>query len=38
MWVLVFERYKTGDFDTEDEERPGQPKKFENEEMEALLD
>jgi len=31
MWALVFERYKTGDFDTEDEERPGQSKKFEME-------
>lgn len=33
-----FRRYKKGDFDTEDKKRPGQPKKFEDEEMEALLD
>jgi [histone H3]-lysine36 N-dimethyltransferase SETMAR len=33
-----FRRYKKGDFDTEDKERPGQPKKFGDEELEALLD
>ena len=33
-----FARFKSGDFDLEDEERPGQPKKFEDEELEALLD
>jgi len=33
-----FRRYKKGDFDTEDKERPGQPKKFEDEKVEALLD
>ena len=31
-----FRRYKKGD--TEDKERSGQPKKFKDEEMEALLD
>ena len=30
-----FARFKSGDFGLEDEERPGQPKKFENEELEA---
>ena len=33
-----FERFKSGDFGLEDEERPRQPKKFEDEELEALLD
>ena len=33
-----FSRFKSGDFGLEDEERPGQPKKFEDEELEALLD
>ena len=33
-----FARFKTGDFGLEDEKRPGQPKKFEDEELEALLD
>ena len=33
-----FARFKSGDFDLEDKERPGQPKKFEDEELEALLD
>ena len=33
-----FARFKSGDFGLEDEERPGQPKKFENEELEAWLD
>ena len=34
----LFARFKIGDFGLEDEERPGQPKKFEDEELEALLD
>ena len=33
-----FARFKSGDFGLEDEEHPGQPKKFEDEELEALLD
>ena len=33
-----FARFKSGDFGLEDEERPRQPKKFEDEELEALLD
>ena len=33
-----FARFKSGDFVLEDEERLGQPKKFEDEELEALLD
>ena len=33
-----FARFKSGDFGLEDEERPEQPKKFEDEELEALLD
>ena len=33
-----FARFKSDDFGLEDEERPGQPKKFEGEELEALLD
>ena len=33
-----FARFKSGDFGLEDEERPGQPKKFEDEELVALLD
>ena len=33
-----FARYKSGDFGLEDEERLGQPKKFEDEELDALLD
>ena len=33
-----FARFKSGDFGLEDDERPGQPKKFEDEELEALLD
>lgn len=33
-----FARFKSGNFDLEDEERPGQPKRFEDEELEALLD
>ena len=33
-----FARFKSGDFGLEDEERPWQPKKFEDEELEALRD
>ena len=33
-----FARFKSCDFDLQDEERPGQPKKFDDEELEALLD
>lgn len=33
-----FRRFKTGVFDVDDKERPGQPKKFADEELEALLD
>ena len=33
-----FTRFKSGHFGLEDEELPGQPKKFEDEELEALLD
>ena len=33
-----FRRYKKGDFDAEDKERPGQPKKFEEEKVEAFFD
>lgn len=32
-----FRRFKSGDFDTIDKDRPGQVKKFEDEELEALL-
>lgn len=32
-----YRRFKSGDFDTNDKERPGQPKKFEDLELEALL-
>ena len=32
-----FAQFKSGDFGLEDEERPGQLKKFEDEELEALL-
>ena len=33
-----FARFKSGHFGLEDEERPGKPKKFEDEELEALID
>ena len=33
-----FARFKSGDFGMENEERPGQPNKFEDEELKALLD
>lgn len=32
-----FARFKNGDFDVEDKERPGQPKKFEDEDLKTLL-
>lgn len=34
MCEYWFRRFKSGDFDTEDKERPGQPKKIEDEELE----
>lgn len=34
---LWFKRLKEGDFDVEDRERQGQPKKFEDQELETLL-
>jgi [histone H3]-lysine36 N-dimethyltransferase SETMAR len=33
-----FRRFKSGDFDVGDKERPGQPKKFEDTELQSLLD
>ncbi len=33
-----FRRFKNNDYDLKDKQRPGQPKKFEDEELEALLD
>ena len=33
-----FKRFKTGDFDVEDKERPDQPKKFEDQQLPALLE
>jgi transposase len=33
-----YRRFKSGDFDLKDKERSGQPKKFENAELQALLD
>lgn len=33
-----YRRFENSDFDVEDRERPGQPKKFEDEELEILLD
>ena len=33
-----FKRFKSGDFDIKDKERPGQPKKFEDADLQALLD
>lgn len=38
MCEYWFRRFKSGDFDIEDKERSGQPKKFEDEELTALLD
>lgn len=33
-----FRRFKRGDFDVEDNKRPGQLKKFEDEDLETLMD
>lgn len=33
-----FRRFKSNDFDTDDKERPGQPKKLDDMELEALID
>ena len=33
-----FKRFKSGDFDVKDNERPGQPKKFKDADLQALLD
>ena len=33
-----FRRFKSGDFEVSDKDRPGQPKKFDDRELEALLD
>jgi len=33
-----FQRFKSGDFDVNDKQRSGQPKKFEDIELQALLD
>ncbi|GBP52993.1 Mariner Mos1 transposase [Eumeta japonica] len=33
-----FARFKSGDFELDDKERPGQPKKFVDEELQGLLD
>jgi len=33
-----FRRFKDGDFSVEDKSRSGQPKKFENKELKALLE
>ena len=38
MCEYWFRRFKSGDFDIEDKERSGQPKKFEDEELTAVLD
>lgn len=34
---LWFRRFKSGDFGTDDKERPGKPRKFEDEELKALI-
>jgi len=34
----LFWRFKNGEFSVEDKPRPGQPKKFEDKELEALLE
>ena len=36
--VRWFRRVKSGDFDLKDKDRPGQPKKFQDAELQALLD
>ena len=33
-----FKRFKSDDFDVKDKEHPGQPKKFENQQLQALLE
>jgi len=33
-----FQRFKSGDFDVNDKERPGEPKKFEDNKLQDLLD
>ena len=33
-----FRRFKAGDFDVEDKERPGHPKMFQDNELQVLLD
>lgn len=33
-----YRRFKSGDFDVKDKERPGQPRKFEDDELQVLLD
>nr|KAF6387346.1 hypothetical protein mMyoMyo1_007855 [Myotis myotis] len=33
-----FKRFKSDDFDVKDKEHPGQPKKFEDQQLQALLD
>lgn len=33
-----FQRFKRGEFDIKDKERPGQPKKFDDDELKRLLD
>lgn len=33
-----FRRFKSGDFSVEDEERPGRPEKFDDQDLQALLD
>ncbi len=38
MCEFCFRRFKDGDFDVSDKERPRQPKKYENTELLALLD
>ena len=37
-YYKCFQRFCNGDFGLFDQERPGQPKKFENEELEQLLE
>ena len=34
----IVSKFKSGDLSVEDKERPGQPKKFEDEELEELTD
>lgn len=37
MLRLIYKRFKGGDFDTKDKERPSQPRKFEEEDFEVIL-